>query len=157
MENPATVMVRISGFGQTGPYSAKPGFGVLGEAMGGLRHLSGEPGRTPVRVGISIGDTLAALHGVIGVLLALQARSQSISAEAPKGRGQVVDVAVSRATLIGIALNTGNGTNMQRLVDGGIAVGLQRFRLGPQNVQQLLSELRSDELSFVQGMWDTVN
>lgn len=75
----------------------------------------------------------------------------------PNERGQVVDVAVSRATLIGIALNTGNGTNMQRLVDGGIAVGLQRFRLGPQNVQQLLSELRSDELSFVQGMWDTVN
>ena len=75
----------------------------------------------------------------------------------PNERGQVVDVAVSRATLIGIALNTGNGTNMQRLVDGGIAVGLQRFRLGPQNVQQLLSELRADELSFVQGMWDTVN
>ena len=75
----------------------------------------------------------------------------------PNERGQVVDVTVSRATLIGIALNTGNATNMQRLVDGGIVSGSQRFRLGPQNVQQLLSELRADELRFVQGMWDTVN
>lgn len=75
----------------------------------------------------------------------------------PNERGQVVDVTVSRATLIGIALNTGNATNMQRLVDGGIVSGSQRFRLGPSNVQQLLSELRADELAFVQGMWDTVN
>jgi formyl-CoA transferase len=70
--NPGLVMLRISGYGQTGPYRDLPGFGVVGEAMGGLRHLTAEPGRVPVRVGVSIGDTLAALHGVIGVLLALR-------------------------------------------------------------------------------------
>jgi len=86
--NPKLVMLRISGYGQTGPYSGKPGFGVLGEAMGGLRHLTGEPGRVPVRVGVSIGDTLAALHGVIGVLMALRHR------EVQGGEGQVVDVAL---------------------------------------------------------------
>jgi len=62
--NPGLVMLRISGYGQTGPYRDLPGFGAIGEAMGGLRHLTGEPGRVPVRVGVSIGDTLAALHGV---------------------------------------------------------------------------------------------
>ena len=86
--NPKLIMLRISGYGQTGPYAAKPGFGVLGEAMGGLRHLTAEPGRVPVRVGVSIGDTLAALHGVIGVLLALRQR------EVNGGTGQVVDVAL---------------------------------------------------------------
>src|SRR5699024_2544527 len=63
---PKLIMLRISGYGQTGPYRDFAGFGVIGEAMGGLRHLSGEPGRVPVRVGISIGDSLSALHGVIG-------------------------------------------------------------------------------------------
>jgi formyl-CoA transferase len=95
--NPGLIMLRISGYGQTGPYRDLPGFAVVAEAMGGLRHLMGEPGRPPVRAGVSLGDTLAALHGVIGVLLALQARARSISAdapEAPKGRGQVVDVAL---------------------------------------------------------------
>jgi formyl-CoA transferase len=86
--NPALIMLRISGYGQTGPYRDKPGFGVIGEAMGGLRHLTGEPGRVPVRVGVSIGDTLAGLHGVIGVLTALYHR------KANGGRGQVVDVAL---------------------------------------------------------------
>ncbi|MBA4176579.1 MAG: formyl-CoA transferase [Leptothrix sp. (in: Bacteria)] len=86
--NPKLVMLRISGFGQSGPYAGKPGFGVLGEAMGGLRHLTAEPGRVPVRVGVSIGDTLAALHGVIGVLLALRHR------EVGGGEGQMIDVAL---------------------------------------------------------------
>jgi formyl-CoA transferase len=86
--NPKLIMLRISGFGQTGPYAGKPGFGVLGEAMGGLRHLTAEPGRVPVRVGVSIGDTLAALHGVIGVLLALRHR------EVGGGQGQMIDVAL---------------------------------------------------------------
>ena len=95
--NPALIMLRISGYGQTGPYRDRPGFGVVAEAMGGLRHLTGEPGRVPVRVGVSIGDTLASLHGVIGVLMALQHRHASVSAEAPKGRGQVVDVALYEA------------------------------------------------------------
>mgnify|MGYP000866669701 CR=1 FL=1 len=88
--NPRLIVLRISGYGQTGPYCDRPGFGVVAEAMGGLRHLTAEPGRVPVRVGVSIGDTLAALHGVIGILLALQHRHTS-------GRGQVIDVALYEA------------------------------------------------------------
>lgn len=88
--NPGLIMLRISGYGQSGPYRDKPGFGVVGEAMGGLRHLTGEPGRVPVRCGVSIGDTLASLHGVIGILAALHHRQAS-------GRGQVVDVALYEA------------------------------------------------------------
>lgn len=92
--NPGLIMLRVSGYGQTGPYRDRPGFAVVAEAMGGMRYLNGEPGRAPVRAGVSLGDTLAALHGVIGVLLALQARQSSISRDAPKGLGQVVDVAL---------------------------------------------------------------
>ena len=88
--NPRLIVLRVSGYGQTGPYRDRPGFGVVGEAMGGLRHLTAEPGRVPVRVGVSIGDTLAALHGVIGILLALQERQRS-------GQGQVIDVALYEA------------------------------------------------------------
>jgi crotonobetainyl-CoA:carnitine CoA-transferase CaiB-like acyl-CoA transferase len=86
--NPRLIMLRISGYGQTGPYRDRPGFGVLGESMGGLRYLSGEPGRVPVRVGVSLGDTLAALHGVVGVLTALHHRT------AHGGEGQFIDVAL---------------------------------------------------------------
>jgi len=89
--NPGLVMLRISGYGQTGPYRDLPGFGVIGEAMGGLRHLTAEPGRVPVRVGVSIGDTLAALHGVIGVMMALYHRKVN------GGGGQVIDVALHEA------------------------------------------------------------
>ena len=89
--NPGLVMLRISGYGQTGPYRDLPGFGSIGEAMGGLRHLTGEPGRVPVRCGISIGDTLAALHGTIGVLTALYHRKVN------GGKGQVIDVALHEA------------------------------------------------------------
>ena len=88
--NPKLIVLRISGYGQTGPYKDKPGFGVVAEAMGGLRHLTAEPGRVPVRVGISIGDTLASLHGVIGILLALQERHNS-------GKGQIIDIALYEA------------------------------------------------------------
>jgi len=88
--NPKLIVLRISGYGQTGPYRDRPGFGVVAEAMGGLRHLTAEPGRVPVRVGVSIGDTLAALHGVIGILLALHERHQS-------GLGQVIDIALFEA------------------------------------------------------------
>jgi len=95
--NPGLIMLRISGYGQTGPYRERPGFAVVAEAMGGMRYLNAEPGRTPVRAGVSLGDTLAALHGVIGVLLALQARQRSVSDTAPKGVGQVVDVALYEA------------------------------------------------------------
>jgi len=91
--NPGLVMLRVSGYGQTGPYRDLPGFGAIGEAMGGLRHLTGEPDRIPVRCGISIGDTLAALHGTIGVLMALYHRKVN------GGQGQVIDVALNEAVL----------------------------------------------------------
>jgi len=88
--NPRLIVLRVSGYGQTGPYRDRPGFGVVAEAMGGLRHLTGEPGQVPVRVGVSIGDTLAALHGAIGILVALQERHKS-------GKGQIIDVALYEA------------------------------------------------------------
>ena len=90
-DNPGLVMLRISGYGQSGPYRDLPGFGAIGEAMGGLRHLTGEPGRVPVRCGVSIGDTLAALHGTIGILMALYHRKVN------GGKGQVIDVALHEA------------------------------------------------------------
>ncbi|HSP57592.1 MAG TPA: CoA transferase [Halomonas sp.] len=86
-DNPGLIMVHISGYGQTGPYRDKPGFGVIGEAMGGLRYLTGQPGEPSVRVGVSIGDSLSALYAVIGTLLALQERQRS-------GLGQEIDVAL---------------------------------------------------------------
>jgi len=89
-ENPRLVMVRLSGFGQTGPYRDKPGFGAIGESMGGMRYVTGYPDRAPVRVGISIGDSLAAMFGVIGALMAIHHRQAT-------GRGQVVDVALYEA------------------------------------------------------------
>jgi formyl-CoA transferase len=89
--NPGLIMLRISGYGQTGPYRDLPGFGAIGEAMGGLRHLTGQPDEIPVRCGVSIGDTLTALHGVIGVLTALYNRQVN------GGKGQVIDVALYEA------------------------------------------------------------
>jgi len=89
-ENPGLIMVRLSGFGQTGPYRDQPGFGAIGESMGGMRYITGYPDRAPVRVGISIGDSLAAMFGVIGALTALHHRAST-------GRGQVVDVALYEA------------------------------------------------------------
>jgi len=87
--NPRLVMARISGYGQDGPHRDRPGFGIIAESMGGLRYLTAEPGRVPVRVGVSIGDTLAALHGVIGVLMALYHRDTN-----KNGTGQVIDIAL---------------------------------------------------------------
>jgi formyl-CoA transferase len=89
-ENERLIMVRLSGFGQTGPYKDRPGFGAIGESMGGMRYITGYPDRAPVRVGISIGDSLAAMFGVIGALMALHHRTRS-------GKGQVVDVALYEA------------------------------------------------------------
>ncbi len=86
-ENPGLIFARISGFGQTGPYAARPGYASVCEAFGGLRHLTGEPGEVPVRANLSLGDSLAGLHAVIGILLALESRRRS-------GRGQVVDAAI---------------------------------------------------------------
>ena len=90
--NPGLIMVRVSGYGQTGPYAHRAGFGAIGEAMGGLRHVVGSPDRPPSRMGISIGDSLAALHAALGALMALHSRSNT-------GRGQVVDSAIYEAVL----------------------------------------------------------
>lgn len=89
--NPKLVMVRLSGFGQSGPMQGQPGFGAVGESMGGLRYITGFEDRPPVRTGISIGDSIAALWGVIGALMALRHR------EVNGGSGQVVDVALYEA------------------------------------------------------------
>jgi formyl-CoA transferase len=86
--NPRLIMLRISGYGQSGPYRDRPGFGVIGEAMGGLRYVTGYPDRPPVRVGVSIGDSLSSLHGVMGIMFALRHREQN------GGVGQFVDVAL---------------------------------------------------------------
>jgi formyl-CoA transferase len=93
--NPATIMVRISGYGQTGPMRDRPGFGAIGESMGGIRFVSGHPDRPPVRIGISIGDSIAALHGVIGALMAL--RHRDATGGRGRGGGQFVDVALYEA------------------------------------------------------------
>jgi crotonobetainyl-CoA:carnitine CoA-transferase CaiB-like acyl-CoA transferase len=102
--NPATIMVRLSGYGQTGPMKDLPGFGAIGESMGGMRYVSGHPDRPPVRIGISIGDSVAALHGVIGAMMALRHRDVTggrwngkSDEQRVAGQGQMVDVALYEA------------------------------------------------------------
>lgn len=102
--NPATIMVRLSGYGQTGPMRDAPGFGAIGESMGGIRYVSGHPDRPPVRIGISIGDSIAALHGAIGALMALRHRDTTGGRwngqqgdALQSGQGQMVDVALYEA------------------------------------------------------------
>jgi formyl-CoA transferase len=102
--NPATIMVRLSGYGQTGPMKDLPGFGAIGESMGGMRYVSGHPDRPPVRIGISIGDSLAALHGALGAMMALRHRDVSggrwngkTGEHCAAGQGQMVDVALYEA------------------------------------------------------------
>lgn len=90
--NPRLIMVRVTGYGQDGPYAAKAGYGSIGEAMGGLRNVTGDPSTPPSRAGISIGDTLAAIFATVGALAALHARERS-------GRGQIVDSAIYEAVL----------------------------------------------------------
>jgi formyl-CoA transferase len=91
-ENPGLIIVRMSGYGQTGPYADRAGYGLIGEAMGGWRYLVGEPDRPPARMGVSIGDSLAATYGCLGALAALHHREKT-------GRGQVVDSALYEAVL----------------------------------------------------------
>jgi formyl-CoA transferase len=167
--NPGLIMLRISGYGQTGPYRDLPGFAVVAEAMGGLRHLMGEPGRPPVRAGVSLGDTLAALHGVIGVLLALQARSRSISADAPQGRGQVVDVALYESVFncmesllpeysafgtvrqpAGSALPGIAPSNAYRCADGQVVIGGN----GDSIFKRLMAAIGRDDLGADPGLAD---
>lgn len=111
--NPRLIMVRVSGYGQTGPYSSRAGYGAIGEAMGGLRYVVGDPSTPPSRVGISIGDTLAAMFATIGALAALQERSIS-------GEGQVVDSAIYESVL----------AVMESLVPEWEIAGYQRERTG---------------------------
>ncbi|WP_026550061.1 CaiB/BaiF CoA-transferase family protein [Arthrobacter sp. Br18] len=112
-QNPGLIMVRVSGFGQDGPYSQRAGYGAIGEAMGGLRYVVGDPSTPPSRVGISIGDTLAALFATIGALAAVREREVS-------GRGQIVDSAIYEAVL-GV---------MESLVPEWQISGYQRERTG---------------------------
>ena len=91
-ENPRLIVTRVSGYGQDGPYASRPGYGAIGEAMGGLRAVIGEPDRPPARAGISIGDTLAAIFACVGTLVSLHVRERT-------GKGQIVDSALYEATL----------------------------------------------------------
>jgi formyl-CoA transferase len=141
--NPRLIMLRISGYGQTGPYKDRPGFGVIGESMGGLRHLTGEPGRVPVRVGVSIGDTLAALHGVIGVLMALYHR------DARGGEGQYVDVALYESVF----------NVMESLLPEYDAFGVVRERAGsalPGIVPSNAYQCRDGNYVLVAGNGDSI-
>jgi len=112
--NPRLVMVRLSGYGQTGPYRDRPGFGVIGESMGGLRYVTGYADRPPVRLGISLGDSIAALYGVIGAMMAMHHRNVN------GGRGQVVDVALYEAVF----------STMESLVPEFDVLGFIRERAG---------------------------
>ena len=112
--NPRLIMVRLSGYGQDGPYRDRPGFGVVAEAMGGMRYVTGYPDRPPVRMGVSIGDSIAALHGVIGALMALHHRDRN------GGRGQYVDVALYEAVF----------NMMESLVPEFDVLGFKRERAG---------------------------
>jgi len=161
--NPKLIMLRISGYGQTGPYRDKPGFGVVAEAMSGLRHLTAEPGRVPVRVGVSIGDTLASLHGVIGILLALQERNTS-------AKGQVIDVALYEAVFncmesllpefsafgavreaAGSALPGIAPSNAYKCQDGGYVLIAGN---GDSIFKRLMQTMRRDDLGLDAGLTD---
>lgn len=115
--NPALVVIRVSGYGQTGPYRDKAGFGAIGEAMGGMRYLTGEPDGLPVRVAVSLGDALAATHAFVGGLLALYSRDRP----GGSGRGQVVDVAIYEAVW----------AYMESILPDYDKLGLIRERSGP--------------------------
>jgi formyl-CoA transferase len=112
--NPGLVMVRVTGFGQTGPYAPRAGYGSIGEAMGGLRYVTGDPDRAPSRTGISIGDSLAGTYAALGALIALHARERT-------GRGQVVDSAIYEAVL----------AMMESLIPEFTVAGYARERTGP--------------------------
>ena len=139
--NPRLIMARVSGFGQTGPYAARAGYGLIGEAMGGLRAITGEPDRPPARAGVSIGDSLAATHAVMGILMALHVRERT-------GRGQVIDAAIYESVL----------AMMENLVTEYDLTGYVRERSGsvlpgiaPSNVYPT-----ADGMILIGGNGDTV-
>ena len=140
--NPQLIMARVSGFGQTGPYAGRAGYGLIGEAMGGLRHVTGEPDRPPARAGISIGDSLTAMHAVMGITMALHHRANT-------GRGQMIDAALYESVL----------AVMENLVTEYDLTGYVRERSGavlpgiaPSNVYPCAG----DEMILIGGNGDTV-
>ena len=139
--NPRLIVVRVSGYGQTGPYADRPGYGAIGEAMGGLRAVIGEPDRPPARAGISIGDTLAAIFACVGTLVALHARTNS-------GRGQVVDSALYESVL-GV---------MESLIPEFTVAGYVRPRTGSilPNVAPANAYPTADGEHLISGNQDTV-
>lgn len=140
-ENPRLIIVRVSGYGQTGPYADRPGYGAIGEAMGGLRAVIGEPDRPPARAGISIGDTLAAIFACVGTLVALHARERT-------GRGQIVDSALYEAVL-GV---------MESLIPEYTIAGYVRPRTGSilPNVAPANAYPTADGEHLISGNQDTV-
>ena len=141
-DNPGLIMVRVSGYGQSGPYSGRAGYGAIGEAMGGLRYIVGDPSTPPSRVGISIGDTLAALFATIGALSALHERTTS-------GRGQVVDSAIFEAVL----------AVMESVVPEWEIAGHQRERTGavlPNIAPSNIYPTRDDKWILIAANQDTV-
>lgn len=139
--NPRLIIVRVSGYGQTGPYADRPGYGAIGEAMGGLRAVIGEPDRPPARAGISIGDTLAAIFACVGTLVALHARSNT-------GRGQIVDSALYESVL-GV---------MESLIPEYTIAGYVRPRTGSilPNVAPANAYPTADGEHLISGNQDTV-
>lgn len=140
--NPGLILVRVSGFGQTGPYAQRAGYGSIGEAMGGMRHLAGEPDRPPSRIGLSIGDALAATFGCVGALAALEHRRRT-------GRGQIVDSAIYEAVLgmleSTVAEYTEAGVIRQR-------TGAILPKIAPSNVYPT----RDDEMILIGANQDSV-
>ncbi len=140
--NPGLVMIRVTGFGQTGPYSSQPGYGAIGEAMGGLRHISGDPSAPPSRPGISLGDTLAGTYAALGGLVAIHARGRT-------GRGQVVDSALYEAVL----------NIMESLIPEYVLGGYIRERTGsilPNVAPSNVYPTRDGLMVLIAGNQDTV-
>jgi formyl-CoA transferase len=140
--NPQLVMVRVTGFGQTGPYSKRAGYGSIGEAMGGLRYVVGDPSTQPSRMGISIGDGLAAVHACMGAMFAIHARERT-------GKGQIVDSAIYEAVL----------NMMESLVTEYDVAGYVRERTGailPNVSPSNVFDTADDKLLLIAANQDTV-
>jgi formyl-CoA transferase len=140
--NPRLIMIRVSGFGQTGPYAGRAGFGAIGEAMGGLRYVVGDPGSPPARVGISIGDSLAATFACVGALAALHYRDVT-------GRGQVIDSAIYESVL----------AMMESLITEYDKAGFVRERSGsilPHIAPSNVYPTRDGEMLLIAANQDTV-
>src|SRR5258708_3830984 len=135
--NPDVIFVRISGYGQTGPYRDRPGFGGIAEAMGGLRHLTGYPDRPPTRLGVSLGDSLAGMFGAIGALMALLHREHQRRQGSKQDYGQVIDVALYEAVfaITESLLPEYDGYGIIRELTGNILPGLTPSNIyaGPED------------------------